>query len=250
MLRKKKNALEWLEFELLADIPGLVHGIFLRHGGISEGPYCSLNMGRETGDDPKNVEENSRRVFEALSIKQWVAGKQVHKDEVVYIKDSRQNIGECDALVTDRKEIGLIIKHADCQVAIFYDPMCRAVANVHSGWRGSVKNIYAAAVQKMMETFDSKPENLLVGISPSLGPNHAEFVNYKVEFPEEFWKFQVRPDYFDLWAIARYQLQASGILPHHIQIAQICTHTEAKDYFSYRRDKVSGRNATVVMLSC
>lgn len=249
MLRKKKDGIEWLEFELLADIPGLIHGIFLRHGGVSKGGYHSLNVGGGTGDDPKNVAENRRRLFETLNIKQWVGGQQVHGNAVVCVKDVNQDVGECDALITDRKEIGLMIKHADCQSAILYDPMHRAVANVHSGWRGQVKNVYAATIQQMMNTFDSKPENLLVGISPSLGPNCAEFIHYKTEFPEEFWKFQVRPQYFDLWAIARDQLQASGILPHHIQIAQICTCTETEDYFSYRKDKASGRNATLVMLS-
>jgi len=249
MIRKKKNGLEWLEFELLAGVPGLVHGIFLRHGGVSKGPYRSLNIGGGTGDDPKNVAENRRRLFEALNVKQWVGGKQVHGNKVVCIQDSNQDAGECDALITDQKEIGLMIKHGDCQAAILYDPTHKVVANVHSGWRGNVKNVYASTVQEMMKTYGSQPEDLLVGISPSLGPECAEFINYKIEFPEEFWKFQVRPLYFDLWAIARYQLQASGVLSHHIQVAEICTHTKAEDYFSYRRDKISGRNATLVMLS-
>jgi polyphenol oxidase len=249
MIRKKKDGLEWLEFDLLVDIPGLIHGIFLRHGGVSEGPYCSLNIGGGTGDDPNKIAENRRRLFEALNVQRWVGGKQMHGNEVAFIEDPNQPARECDALITNRKDIGLMIKHADCQAAIFYDPVHQAIANVHSGWRGNVKNIYGATIKKMMKVFGSKPEDLLVGISPSLGPDRAEFINYKVELPEEFWRFQIRPQYFNLWAVARFQLEASGVLPHHIQIAEICTHTEERDYFSYRRDKVSGRNATLVMLS-
>ncbi len=249
MIRKKRGELEWLEFDLLADIPGLAHAVFLRHGGVSEGPYRSLNIGGKTGDDPNKVTENRRRIFEALNVQRCIGGIQVHGNEVAFIEDSNQEVGECDALITDRKEIGLMIKHADCQAAIIYDPVHRAIANVHSGWRGNVKNIYGATIRKMGNVFGSKSEDLLVGISPSLGPDRAEFVHYRVEFPEEFWKFQVRPYYFDLWAIARFQLEASGVLPHHIQIAEICTHTQEKDYFSYRREKTSGRNATLVMLS-
>jgi YfiH family protein len=249
MIRKKRGKLEWLEFDLLADIPGLAHGVFLRHGGVSEGPYHSLNIGGGTGDEPDKIAENRRRLFEALQIQRWVGGKQVHGNAVALIEDPSQEVGECDALITDRKEIGLMIKHADCQAAIIYDPVHRAIANVHSGWRGNVKNIYGVTVLKMMNTFGSKPQDLLVGISPSLGPDCAEFINYKVELPEEFWKFQVRPHYFDLWAIARFQFEESGVSSHHIQIAEICTHTQEEDYFSYRRDRVSGRNATLVMLS-
>ena len=141
-----------------------------------------------------------------------------------------------------------MVRHADCQAAIFYDPKNKAVANVHSGWRGNVKNIYRSTIQKMRRVFGSKPADLLVCISPSLGPDCAEFIHYKAEFPEDFWAFQIKPYYFNLWAIARYQLELSGILPHHIEIAEICTNTEVEDYFSYRREKVSGRHATLAML--
>jgi polyphenol oxidase len=140
------------------------------------------------------------------------------------------------------------VRWNDCQAAILYDPIHRALANVHAGWRGNVQNIYRTAVQKMVHSFGSKPQDLLVGISPSIGPKHAEFKNYKSEFPEEFWEFQVKPTYFDLWQIARHQFESSGVLAHHIQIAEICTFDHPSDYFSYRRDKTTGRHATVAML--
>src|SRR5262249_11397000 len=98
------------------------------------------------------------------------------------------------------------------------------------------------------QAFGSRPEDLLVGISPSLGPHSAEFKNYRTEFPQELWGFQVRPEYFDLWALARHQCEECGILPQHIEIAEICTYANPEDYFSYRRDGVTGRNATVAAL--
>ncbi len=248
MLRKKREGIEWLEFEHLADQPDLTHGIFLRHGGISNGPFGSLNAGGSTGDHAENVSENRKRILQALNIEFYVSGTQVHGDGVIWVKEREQVVGECDALITSKAGIGLMIKHADCQAAIFYDPVNRALSNVHAGWRGNVKNVYRATVQKMQEAFGSKPQNLLVGISPSLGPNHAEFKNFKSEFPESFWDFQVRPFYFDLWAIARHQLQECGILAHHIEIAEICTYENQQDCFSYRRDKVTGRNATLAMI--
>jgi YfiH family protein len=249
MIRKKQGEIEWLEFELLAEIPNLTHGVLLRHGGVSEGPYHSLNLGGGSGDCPERVAENRRRIFEAFNVEKWIGGKQVHGNDVAWVEHPHQDVGECDALITQRPDIGLMIKHADCQAAILYDPEHHAVANVHSGWRGNVKNIYMATVEKMKNAFGTKPENLLVGITPSLGPECAEFIHYKVELPEEFWAFQLRPDYFDLWAIARSQLEGAGVLPHHIEVAGICTYSNEHDFFSCRRQKkIHGRNGTIVIL--
>ena len=109
-------------------------------------------------------------------------------------------------------------------------------------------NIYREAIQAMQQTFGSHPSELLVCISPSLGPEEAEFIHYQSELPEEFWSFQVRPTDFDFWSISEYQLQAEGILPHHIEVARLSTYANAKDFFSYRRDKTTGRHAACITL--
>jgi YfiH family protein len=248
MIRKKQGEIEWLEFEILADIPEIVHGVFLRRGGVSGGPFGSLNAGGATGDDPKAIEENRRRMLQALNMEHYHSGKQVHGADVAWVKGPKQEVGDCDALVTDKTGLGLMIKHADCQAAILYDPVHRALANVHSGWRGNVKNVYRATIEKMSQFFDTRPQDLLVGISPSLGPDHAQFKNYRTELPEEFWQFQVRPEFFDLWAVARHQFENCGVLAHHIEIAGICTYANTDDCFSYRREKVTGRHATIAMV--
>jgi len=225
MIRKKREGVEWLEFELLQDVPGLIHGISLRQEGC---------------------------IRQALQIPRTHSGVQVHGNQIALVTDGAQAPQQCDGLITQKSDLGLVIYHADCQAALFYDPIHRALAAVHCGWRGNVQNIYAEAIGKMAHTFGSKPENLLVGVSPSLGPDHSEFINYKVELPEEFWQFQTRPLYFDLWAIARYQLEKCGILSHHLQIAELCTYANSEDFFSYRRDKVTGpvgRHNLVAMLS-
>ena len=97
----------------------------------------------------------------------------------------------------------------------------------------------------MKKRFGSKSENILVCISPSIGPEKAEFINYKEEFPEKFEKFQVRPNYFDLSQIGEEELISSGILENHIEIMRICTFSNPVDFFSYRRDKICGRHVTV-----
>lgn len=247
MLRKKDQGVEWLEFELLADQPRLKHALFLRHGGCSENPYDSLNVGGGSGDNPHAIARNRKKIGRLLGVETLISAHQVHGAEVGHVV-TRDFSGTCDSLVTHQKEIGLMIKHADCQAAIFYDPLKHVIANVHAGWRGSVQNIYGKTVDFLRKTYGSKPENLLVGISPSLGPACAEFIHFQQELPEHFWKFQVKPTYFDFWAISRAQLHEAGVLAHHIEIAEICTYSQKEDFFSYRRDKVTGRHATVVVL--
>lgn len=235
MIRKSDGEFQWLEFELLAEQPRLTHGVILRKAGAHALPSGS-------------AKDTHRCFFERRQIHDVVCGRQVHGDEVVLVKDVAQEVGDCDALITERFDLTLMTRHADCQAAIFYDPIRHALASVHAGWRGNVKNIYRSTVQRMQQEFGSKPENLLVGISPSLGPNHAEFKHYQLEFPKEFWDFQVRPNYFDLWAIARHQLEQCGILSDHLQIAEVCTYANPKDCFSYRRDKVKSGHVTFALL--
>lgn len=250
MHRKKQGEIEWLEFELLSKIPNVRHAVFLRKGGVSHGPFTSLNLGEGTGDDPAHIRSNQEAARKVLGVDRLISLVQEHGDRIETITKQAQSsdLPPCDGVITQATKIGLMTKHADCQAALFYDPVHHAIASVHAGWRGNVKNIYAAAVEKMKLEFKTNPKDLLVCISPSLGPEHAEFVNYENEFPESFWKFQIKPGYFDLWALAEMQLKECGVLVEHIEIAKICTYAHPDDFYSYRRDKVTGRNAAVITL--
>ncbi|GAB5411051.1 MAG: hypothetical protein ChlgKO_01650 [Chlamydiales bacterium] len=176
----------------------------------------------------------------------------VHGATIAHVtKESPELIRDCDGLITDVPEIALMATSADCQVALFYDPVKKAVGAVHAGWRGQVVNIYAEAVRRMGEVFGSDPNDLRVSLSPSLGPSRAEFVNYRKEFPECFWGFQVRPNYFDLWALAKWQLMQVNILEKNIAFSKICSYDSPDRCFSYRRDgKKSGRNASIIGIKC
>lgn len=249
MIRCKKENIEWLEFEILREFPEVVHGVFLRHGGLSKDPYGSLNMGGGTGDKEDRIAENRRLITQILGIDRLISAKQVHGTHLESIPNSSGLLDEgCDGLLTEDRGVGLLIKHADCQAAIFYDPIKEVIANIHCGWRGNVQNIYEKTVTALKQKHGSNPSDLIVCISPSLGPNHAEFIHYKKEFPESFFPFERKTEHFNLWEIAKMQLTESGILEDHIEIAQICTMQEKKDFFSYRRDKKTGRHGTVVAL--
>ena len=245
MILKTNGSLSWLEFELLAEVPGLVHGVFSRKGGKSQPPFDALNTALTVGDCQAAVKENRTSIQQALNLSSLIAMSQVHGSLVKHT-DEPQLV--CDGLMTADKGKGLMVQHADCQAVILYDPIHRALAVVHAGWRGLVQEIYKSCIEKMAAQFGSRPQDLLVGISPSLGPSHAEFIHYRTEFPREFWPFGNASNHFNLWEIAQDQLERCGILSHHIQVAGICTYTHSADYFSYRRDQLTGRNATVAAL--
>ncbi|HSX27009.1 MAG TPA: peptidoglycan editing factor PgeF [Chlamydiales bacterium] len=249
MVEFEKAKVEWLEFDLLEEYPHVLHGVFLRHGGVSKQHFGTLNAGEGTSDAPDNVKVNREQVRKALGVQQVIYPHQTHGSNVHRVTAKNlDKLPQADALFTTEKGIGLGITHADCQAAIFYDPVHEAVGVVHSGWRGSAQNIYARMLDAMRRDIGTQPQNLIVCISPSLGPDHAEFKNYKQELPQEFWSFQVKPTYFDFWAISRKQLAGAGVPDKNIEITSVCTYCNPKDYFSYRREKETGRHATVVAL--
>ena len=240
---------KWLSYDLLENIPGLCHGTFLRNGGVSKEPFDSLNVSNSVGDHPQAVLGNRGIIQQQLGLSHLVFPQQEHGIGICRV--TANNVGDhfiADGLITNEPGIGLGATHADCQIALFYDPVQRAIGIAHSGWRGSVQNVYSHLIETLHREMNSQPRDLLVAISPSLGPDHAEFKNYCTELPETFWDAQVSPNYFDFWEISRRQLLKAGVQESHIEVASLCTHCEAEDYYSSRRDKKTGRNGTVIGL--
>lgn len=249
----REGSIEWLEFELFAEFNCLRHAIFLRSGGVSEGSFASLNISPHVGDFLPHVLENQARMERVFAhgrhFFSCVCGRGIHGKEVAFVhKDSPKEIPDVDSLMTNESHVPLMMRHADCQVAFFFDPFKKVIACVHSGWRGSVLNIYKETIQRMEHVFGSQVADLIVGIGPSLGPWMSEFKNYKKELPEPFWDFQIQDNYFDFWAISEWQLRQAGIASHHIEMARICTVENEHDFFSYRRDRITGRNGSCISL--
>ena len=244
-----KDRVQWIEYDLFTHYSHVFAGTFLRHGGASSGPYVSLNAGDNVGDHPDAVKVNRELIHKQVQVRQILYAKQVHGVDIIEITSKNlAKIPEADGLVTKEKQLGLAVTHADCQGAIFYDPQNEIIGVVHAGWKGLCKNIYQAMVDYLCNTLHSKSEDLIVCISPSLCPEHAEFKDYKEELPRDFWDFQKEKNHFDLWAIANKQLLDAGIQEQNIEMMQDCTYKNSKDYFSFRRDKITGRHATVVAL--
>lgn len=237
-----------LTFSEFSNYPSLVHGIFNRHGGVSPPPYDSLNISYGVDDDSQRVKANRERIKQRLGVGILISGRQVHGSQVQVIKEKPgkdMEIAGSDAFITDVHGVGLMIQQADCQAVMLFDPQRRVVANIHCGWRGSVANIICTTIRVMTEEFATNPSHLVAAISPSLGPCCAEFVHYEQELPGHFHPFQVKSNYFDFTAISRSQLQESGVKPANISATAICTVCDP-NWFSYRREKKTGRFCSVI----
>lgn len=229
--------------------------MFNRHGGVSDGPFSSLNVSYTVGDSISSVANNRERIKKFLGVSFLLSARQVHGDRI-YCQDSNPQgdleMDDYDALITDLPDVGIMIQHADCQAVLLFDPIHKVVGAVHCGWRGSVLDILGKTVKTFATRYKSKPEDLLAVISPSLGPCCSEFVNHQRELPSHFQHFHTDRDHFDFWKISQTQLMTAGLRQSSITVSEICTSC-ASDYFSYRRAKkqgtgVTGRNCTIIVL--
>jgi YfiH family protein len=246
----------FFQFPNLARYPEIRHGVFTRNGGHSDGPYRSLNTSLSVGDDPAKVQENRRKISRCLDSSQLVFIRQDHgKRTILYSrKEDAESAGHPadppvgDAVVTDLKGKFLVVQVADCQSLLLYDPCRKVVANVHSGWRGSVDNVVGHTVKTMERKMGCRSRDMIAGIGPSLGPCCAEFINYKREIPPKFWKYKDLSHHFDFWSLSIAQLVETGVLRKNIHLSKICTKCNTAQFFSYRGEGKTGRFAAVIGL--
>lgn len=240
----------YFQFPNLSGLPGLRHGVFTRKGGVSRKPFESLNVGLGVGDIRDHVKENRRRVARCMSTDHLIFAKQVHGLNVIKIENDHLPSTPLtgDALITDQPGKFIAVQVADCQPVLLFDPVKRAVAAIHSGWRGSVENVIGHTVAAMGETFASRPENILAGIGPSLGPCCGEFIHYRKELPERFWQYGDNANRFDFRAISRDQLTSCGVRNENIHVSKMCTKCLTDLFFSYRGEGTTGRFLAVIGL--
>ncbi|SPD73724.1 conserved hypothetical protein [uncultured Desulfobacterium sp.] len=247
-----QKEIPYIQFPGLSQEPNLAHGVFTRHGGVSAPPFDTLNTSYAVGDHQENVTENIRKITDVIQAQELMYMNQVHGDEIHVLRKGDRINGEAidaDAMITDIPGLALMIKQADCQGAIIYDPQKAVVANVHCGWRGNVQNILGGVVSRLNKEFGCRPSDLHAAIGPSLGPCCAEFVGYAEIFPRDFDRFMVRENHFDMWAVSCWQLTEAGIKPEHIETAGICTKCKTDWFFSYRAEGTTGRFGTVAMIT-
>lgn len=244
---RQAGAIRYYQFESF-DQPHLTHAIFARHGGVSAGPWASLNMSISVGDSRENVRENRERAFRAVGLPPdsvadlWL----VHSADVVAAeapRDLNADAARADVIITDRPDVTLFLRFADCVPVLLYDPVRRAAGLVHAGWRGSLLKAAAAAVRALAERYGSRPQDLIAGIGPSIGPCHYEVgpevaAQTRAVFDGRAAGLLIDVGgrtHLDLWAANAEALRAAGV--GQIEVGGVCTACRTDDFFSHRGER-------------
>jgi len=234
---------------------GFVNGFSTRLGGVSDMPAQVLNLAGFNEDAAENILENRRR-FLKLFPGEWVfAGCwQVHGADVRVVQsmdDARPAENQqgdtiyCDVIVSRAKSVLAGVKTADCVPILIGDPVTRAFAAVHAGWRGTLATAVIVAVDRLKREYDARPENLRVAIGAAAGPCCYEVGSEVIDaFTSRFGSgaslFRTtRPGHatVDLLKANQDQLQSAGVIPERIHTAPICTMCSTDLFFSYRKEK-------------
>ena len=171
---------------------------------------------------------------------------QMHGDKVIVVNEKPKKHFQADAFITNKPGLNLVIKVADCQGILIFDPINSVIGAVHAGWRSSALNIVGKTINKMKEIFNTNPSDLFIGISPSLGPCCAEFSEPEKELPA-FMKPYIKNKHVDLWQATIDQLKSIGVPKKQIELSKKCTKCNPDKYFSHR-NKDLGRMAVFISL--
>ncbi|RKG92996.1 peptidoglycan editing factor PgeF [Corallococcus sp. CA053C] len=234
------------------------HGFTTRAGGVSEGPYASLNLRFSIGDERSRVEENHRRLAQAAGAKLGALCRvsQVHGDVVLEARGApddelRPTLGEADALWTEEEGTWVAVGTADCVPVLLVDPEGRRVAAVHSGWKGTELEISARTVEALAAR-GSRPERLLAAVGPCIqaccyevSPELGD--RFRARFGPDVVREGVKP-HLDLPRAVKASLVKAGLKPTHVDVLQACTACERERFFSHRRDAgLTGRHLNFVL---
>jgi YfiH family protein len=259
LLRQDADGLVTYRFESLPDQGGRVgHAVFTRLGGVSQPPFATLNVGATVGDDESAVAENHARIYNHLGLGAdcVVTARQVHSNRVgvVTAADAGRVFAATDGLITDTPGLALLLRFADCQPILLYDPVHHALGLVHAGWRGIAQGIALRAVEAMQQTFGTKPGALIAALGPAIGPccysvGHEVASAMGYALPD--WTQVMQPDgehwRLDLPAANGQQLAAIGV--RTVEQARLCTACHKDVFFSHRGDQGrTGRFAVVAYL--
>ena len=242
---------------------GLKHGFATRAGGVSLGPFKSLNLNRSRGDCAKNVELNYGIFCESmgLDLNSLVMVSYVHGTAVTRVSKadrgrgiSKEPLEPCDGIITNDPGVTLLTLHADCGAYFVYDPVNSAVGLAHAGWKGTLGRIGSAMIQAMSREFGSKSKDMFVGIGPCICRNCFE-VDKELgrRFIDEFdfdglcSAGKTGKLMLDLEMAAAVQFVESGILPKNLTIMGACTFEDRDMFYSYRRDNgITGSMAAFI----
>ncbi|ROR13109.1 purine nucleoside phosphorylase YfiH [Erwinia sp. JUb26] len=221
-----------------------------RSGGVSHAPWDSLNLGAHVGDDPQNVQVNRQRLVDELNLPSmpvWL--DQVHGTHVLRLDGQPPASLRADAVYTRERRVVCAVMTADCLPVLFCSADGQEVAAAHAGWRGLCSGVLEAT----LNAFSAPAADITVWLGPAIGPNAFEV---GPEVREAFCAADSAADsafravgekfYADLWMLATQRLHAAGV--RCISGGGDCTYTQEEQFFSYRRDGITGRMASFIWL--
>jgi polyphenol oxidase len=250
------NGLRYYQFDSLKT----KHAVFTRHGGASPQPWGSLNVGGTVGDDLARVRRNRILSFEALGCAPesifdvW----QVHSADAVCARAPRpvdESYRQADIILTDRPEVTLFMRFADCVPILVHDPRKGVIGLAHAGWMGTLRDVACATIEAMHKNYGSNPADIIAGIGPSIGPDHYEIgADVILQVMQKFGddselilKSHNGKIHFNLWETNRMLLERSGV--GQIEISGICTACNTQDWYSHRAEKGrTGRFGALIAL--
>ncbi|MEI2606437.1 purine nucleoside phosphorylase YfiH [Erwinia aphidicola] len=221
-----------------------------RMGGVSQAPWNSLNLGDHVGDDPEHVRVNRQRLLELgdlPSMPQWL--EQVHGTDVLPLSWHTPASLRPDAAYTRTPGVVCAVMTADCLPVLFCSQDGQEVAAAHAGWRGLCNGV----LEETLSAFSAPPAEISVWLGPAIGPDAFEVgpevrEAFIAQNPGDSAAFRPKGEkfYADLWLLAKQRLQGCGV--RQVWGGGQCTHTQAEQFFSFRRDGVTGRMASLIWL--
>lgn len=244
MLKKMEKGFYVLE--KFSRFPELIHGFSTRDFG---------NMKFGFGDN-EAVIKNREKFAQAIGFdpERIVEAEQVHgaKTAIVGKSDFGKAIEGVDGLLASDKGVFLLIKTADCVPILFYDPVQKVIGAAHAGWKGTLARIGSKMVKLMQTQFDCEPKDVLAGLGPSIGGccysvpreralGFQRFGEGTVWEKEGKWHLDLRKAVYN-------DLIQAGLLPSNIEVSNLCTSCQSKDFFSFRKEgeNLVGEMAAVV----
>lgn len=261
-----QNGVKLLKNKRLDAFSNVAHAFSTRKGGVSTGECESLNLSWKRRDSMENVQENHRRLAQAMGIdvKNIAFVQLTHSDRVLIINQSNRNNGDWwadipvgyDAVLTNCPNTALLARTADCNTVLLHDPVKQVIGAVHSGWKGTIAGVVVNALQKMIAHYGCDPAGILAVAGPSICADcFAVHKDCADQFFNVFKKGvydHILPDGrygFDMWHIIKDQLLSCGVTSDNISMAQACTCCDAENFFSHRRGKgKSGIMLAVIQL--
>ncbi|MCL5027722.1 MAG: peptidoglycan editing factor PgeF [Bacteroidetes bacterium] len=230
--------------------PEIIFGFSTKVGANREAPYF-FNVSKSVGDDKKIVDENRLLFFNSLGMElnNIALQKQIHSDKIIYVTKGGV-CGESDAMITDKINLGLAISTADCAAIFLYDKKRKIIAAVHSGWRGTKKRILHKTLLTLSNAFQSKPENILAYIAPSINQKNYEVGEEVAKHFENKYLIPSGKKYLLDVAQTNYDILINfGVKSYNIQASSLCSFEMNQLLHSYRRDgQQSGRAFGIIAM--